>query len=68
MEKNLLITWGGKITLIQSFLSHNPSYFSSIFRVPKSVALKIEKLQKDFLWSRVGEGINWDLLSRPKEF
>ncbi|RVW35444.1 Retrovirus-related Pol polyprotein from transposon RE1 [Vitis vinifera] len=37
-----------------------------------SIASKIEKLQKDFLWSRVEEGkkdylIRWDVVCRPKE-
>ena len=35
------------------------------------MAAKIEKLQRDFLWSRVGEGkrdhlVNWDVVCNPK--
>ena len=35
------------------------------------IASKIEKLQRDFLWSRAGEGkkdhlIKWDVVCRPK--
>ena len=41
----------GRITLIQSCSSHIPTYFLSIFKIPSSIVLKVEKLQKDFLWS-----------------
>ena len=47
---------GGRITLIQSNLSHIPSYFLSLFKIPVSIASKIEKMQRDFLWSGAGEG------------
>ena len=35
------------------------------------MAAKIEKLQRDFLWSRVGEGkrdhlVSWDVVCKPK--
>ena len=55
LEKDLFV-FGGRITLIQSSLSHIPSYFLSLFKIPVSIASKIEKLQKDFLWLRAGEG------------
>ena len=54
--KKAFLSLGGKITLIQSCLSHIPSYFLSLFKVPTSIALRIEKLQRDFLWSGSGEG------------
>ncbi|RVW40638.1 putative ribonuclease H protein [Vitis vinifera] len=62
----------GRITLIQSSLSHIPSYFLYLFKIPVSIASKIEKLQRDFLWSGAGEGkkdhlSRWDVVSRPKE-
>ena len=63
---------GGRITLIQSCLSHIPSYFLSLFKIPVSIASKIEKMQRDFLWSGAGEGkrdhlIRWEVVSRPRE-
>ncbi|RVW54309.1 putative mitochondrial protein [Vitis vinifera] len=51
------LSFGGRITLIYSCLSHIPRYFLSLFKIPASVAAKIERLQRDFLWSRVGEGL-----------
>ncbi|RVW35166.1 putative ribonuclease H protein [Vitis vinifera] len=50
------LSFGGRITLIQSCLTHMPCYFLSLFKIPASVAAKIERMQRDFLWSGVGEG------------
>ena len=70
--KMTFLSLGGRITLIQSSLPHIPSYFLSLFKIPVSIALKIEKLQRDFLWSGVGKGkkdhlIRWDVVCRLKE-
>ena len=48
-----------------------PCYFLSLFKIPASVAAKIERMQRDFLWSGVGEGkrdhlVNWDVVCKPK--
>ncbi|KAJ9709801.1 hypothetical protein PVL29_001319 [Vitis rotundifolia] len=65
------LSFGGRITLIQSCLTHMPCYFLSLFKIPASVAAKIERLQRDFLWSRIGEGkrdhlVRWDVVCNPK--
>ena len=70
--KKVFLSLGARITLIQSSLSHILNYFLSLFKIPVSIALKIEKLQRDFLWSGVGKGkkdhlIRWDVVCRPKE-
>ena len=54
-----------------SCLSHIPSYFLSLFKIPASVAAKIERLQRDFLWSGVGEGkrdhlVRWEAVCKPR--
>ena len=64
---------GGRITLIQSCLSHIPTYFLSLFKISSSVVLKVEKLQRDFLWSEFGREkrdhlVSWDVVCRTKEF
>ncbi|RVW83275.1 Transposon TX1 uncharacterized 149 kDa protein [Vitis vinifera] len=66
------LSFGGRITLIQSCLTHMPCYFLSLFKLPASVAAKIERLQRDFLWSGIGEGkrdhlVRWDVVCKPKE-
>ena len=65
------LSFGGRITLIKSYLTHMPCYFLSLFKILASVVAKIERLQRDFLWSRVGEGkrdhlVSWDVVCKPK--
>ena len=48
-----------------------PCYFLSLFKIPVSVAAKIERLQRDFLWSGIREGkrdhlVSWDVVCNPK--
>ena len=54
--KRLYLSKGGKITLIKSTLFSLPMYFLSLLPLPRKVANRMEKLQRDFLWS----GINGD--------
>ena len=53
--KRLYLPKGGKVTLIKSTLSSLPTYFLSLFPIPTKVAKRIEKLQRDFLWSGIGD-------------
>ncbi|KAL6343054.1 hypothetical protein AAG906_017866 [Vitis piasezkii] len=46
--KKAFLSLGGRITLIQSCLSHIPSYFLSLFKIPASITSKIEKMQWSF--------------------
>ncbi|RVW17085.1 LINE-1 reverse transcriptase-like [Vitis vinifera] len=48
--KRQYLSKGGRITLIKSTLASIPIYQMSIFRMPKSVVKRLEKLQRDFLW------------------
>ncbi|RVW35045.1 hypothetical protein CK203_079833 [Vitis vinifera] len=54
--KKAYLSLGGRITLIQSCLSHIPSYFLSLFKIPVSIASKIEKMQRDFFGLGPGKG------------
>ena len=51
--KKLYLSKGGKVTLIKSTLSSLPTYFLSLFPIPAKVAKRVEKLQRDFLWSGI---------------
>ncbi|KAJ9683301.1 hypothetical protein PVL29_019053 [Vitis rotundifolia] len=53
--KRQYISKGGRITLIKSTLASIPIYQMSIFRMPKIVARRIEKIQRDFLSGGGGE-------------
>ena len=47
--QKVYLSFNSRITLIHSCLSHIPSYFLSLFKIPALVAVKIERLQRDFL-------------------
>lgn len=44
------ISLGGRITLIKAALSNLPVYYMSLFKILAKISLKVEKLQRDFLW------------------
>ena len=64
--KRLYLSKGGKVTLIKSTLSNLPTYFLSVFPILAGVALRLEKLQRDFLWSGLGTEEKFHLVSWPK--
>ena len=62
---------GGRITLIKSMLASMPLYQLSLFRMPKIVARRLEKLQRDFLWGggnmeRKAHLVNWEWCVRVR--
>ena len=57
--KRQYISKGGRLTLIRSTLSSLSIYFLSLFRIPRIVWLRLEKIQRDFLWG------GWTLVSKP---
>ena len=50
MWKRWYISKGERLTLIRSTLSSMPIYFMSLFCMPRQVRLRLEKVQRDFLW------------------
>ena len=70
--KRQYLSKDGRITLIKSTLASIPIYQMSIFRMPKSVVKRLEKLQRDFLWGGGSTGrkihlINWEAVCTQKE-
>jgi hypothetical protein len=68
--KRMYLSKGGRLTLIKSTLSSLPTYFLSLFLIPASVANRIEKLCRDFLWGGLGDEfkyhlVNWSTVCSP---
>ena len=61
--KKLYISKGGRVTLIKSALSNLPTYFRSLFPIPASVANQITRLQRNFLWSGLGDEPKFHLVN-----
>ena len=55
-RKKACLSLSRRITLIQSCLSHIPSYFLILYKISTSMATKTKKMQKDFLQLGFGEG------------
>ena len=47
--KCLYLSKGGRLTLLRSTLSSLPTYFLSLFTIPKAVATSMECIQRNFL-------------------
>ncbi|RVW37986.1 putative ribonuclease H protein [Vitis vinifera] len=70
--KRQYLSKDGRITLIKSTLASMPIYQLSLFRMPKLVVKRLEKLQRDFLWGggsmeRKIHLINWAVVCTQKE-
>ena len=48
--KRQYISKGERITLLRSTLSNLTNYFMSIFQLPRVVRMRLEHIQRDFLW------------------
>ena len=68
--KRLYLSKGGRVNLIKSTLSNLPNYFLSLFPIPTSVANRIERLQRNFLWDSFGDDpkihlVKWATVCSP---
>ncbi|MDV3153228.1 MAG: reverse transcriptase domain-containing protein, partial [Candidatus Phytoplasma australasiaticum] len=61
---------GGRVTLIKSVLTSLPTYYFSLFKVPKKVGKELEGLMRRFLWGgsedvRKLPWVAWDNITKP---
>ena len=71
MWKGRCLSLGGRITLIKACLSSLPIYYMSLFKMPKAVSLRLDKIRRDFLWEGQSERrkihpLKWSDVIKPK--
>ena len=70
--KCLYLSKGGKLTLLKSTLSSFPTSFLSLSIIPKVMAARLDRIQRNFLWGS-SEGsfkyplVAWDKVCSPIE-
>ena len=70
--KRLYLSKGGRLTLLKSTLSSLSTYYLSLFTVPKAVAMRLERIQRNFLWGSLAECfkyplVAWEKVGLPRE-
>ena len=70
--KRLYLSKGGRLTSLKSTLSSLLTYYLSLFTVPKAVAIKLERIQRNFWWGSLEECFKnplmaWKKVCLPRE-
>ena len=70
--KGKMLSYGGRLTLINSVLSNLSVYMFCFFEIPKKVLKKLNFYRSRFFWEGDGHKrkyrlSKWDILCRPKE-
>ena len=64
--KRLYLSKGSRLTLLKSTLSSLPTYYLSLFTIPKAVATRWEHIQRNFLWGSSVECFKYPLVAWEK--
>ena len=64
--KRLYLSKGGRLTLLKSTISSLPTYYLSLFTIPKAVAYRLERIQRNFLWGSSVECFKYPLVAWEK--
>ena len=64
--KRLYLSKGGTLTLLKSTLSSLPAYCLSLFTIPKVMATRLERIQRNFLWGSSIECFKYLLVAWEK--
>ena len=70
---NRYLSLGGRIVLLNPVLNVILIFYLSFFKMPVSVASKIVRIQREFLWGGTEGGrkislVSWKVVCQPKEF
>lgn len=72
--KGRLLNKSGRLKLVNSMLSTMPTYFLTVFKLPKWAIKSIDKFRRGFLWKGTTDYkggqclVNWPAVKRPKKF
>jgi len=72
--KGRLLNKAGRLRLVNSVLSSLPTYFLTVFKLPKWAIKKIDRIRRSFLWKEAAEAngghclVQWSKTLRPKKF
>jgi hypothetical protein len=66
------LSYGGRLTLINSVLASMPLYFFSFYKAPSCVLNQLVRIQRNFLWGGGLEEkklcwVKWDVICLPKD-
>ena len=64
--KQLYLSKGGRLNLLKSTLSSLPTFYLSLFTVPKAVAMRLERIQRNFLWGSSAKCFKYPLVAWEK--
>jgi hypothetical protein len=59
----MYLSKGARLTILKSTLSNLPTYFFLLFPILVSVANRLDKRQRDFLWGGIGDEAKFDLVN-----
>ena len=70
--KRLYLSKAGRLTLLKSTFSCLPTYYLSLFTIPKVMATRLECIQRNFLWDSTVECfkfplVAWEKVCLPRE-
>ena len=72
--KARILSRAGRLTLIKSVLNSLPVFYMSMFKMPRSIAMKIIKLQRSFFWGggtgekKIYPSVKWSSIELPKSW
>ena len=69
--KGATLSQAGKCSLVKFILQNLPTYALSLFGIPVKFAERMERIQRDFLWTGTDDHkryhlVSWDLVCLPK--